>query len=88
MYCYICLVNNVLVEYDADKTAAMYTYGNYMISIDNSGIVSYYIIDGQASVMEVTWVNETITYTYSYDVFSNITSKTGDTYNPYLYNPK
>ena len=57
-----------------------------MISIDNSGTVSYYLTDGQGSTRALTNENGIITDTYAYDAFGNITAQTGDTYNPYLYN--
>lgn len=63
-----------------------YTYGTDMISIDNSGTVSYYLTDGQGSTRALTDENGIITDTYTYDAFGNVTAQTGDTYNPYLYN--
>jgi RHS repeat-associated protein len=80
-------VYNVLAEYDdALNATSIYTYGTDMVSIDNSGTVSYYLTDGQGSTRALTDENGIITDTYTYDAFGNVTSQTGDTYNPYLYN--
>ena len=81
------LVYNVLAEYDDNLNATtIYTYGTDMISIDNSGTVSYYLTDGQGSTRALTNENGIITDTYTFDAFGNITAQAGDTYNPYLYN--
>ena len=81
------LVYNVLAEYDDTLHATtLYTYGTDIISIENNGETSYYIVDGQGSTRALTNAVGLITDTYTYDAFGNITAQTGETYNPYLYN--
>ncbi|MHC1684227.1 MAG: hypothetical protein AB6733_14930 [Clostridiaceae bacterium] len=76
----------VLEEQDDKGNAVVkYTYGNDLISQTRSGKNFYYIYDGQGSTRALTSDDGKVTDTYDYDAFGNISNRTGDTENNYLY---
>ncbi len=68
---------------------AVYTYGHTLISQDRlDGAIwctSFYGYDGHNNVRYLTDVNGTVTDTYDYDAFGNLTAASGATMNSYLF---
>ncbi len=56
-----------------------------LISLERTDEVRYYLYDGHGNVRHLTDNNGAVTDTYDYDAFGNITEKTGETENSYLY---
>ena len=79
-------LSQVLAEYDENSSlTTLYTRGDELISQERNGVKSYYLYDGFDSVRMLTDEGGSVTDTYTFDAFGNLTSSTGDTENSYLY---
>ena len=79
-------LTQVLAELNADGTEkAYYTRGTDLISQERDGKISYYLYDGHGSVRQLADENGSVTDTYDYDAFGNLTNSTGNTVNNYRY---
>ena len=79
-------LTQVLAELNADGTEkAYYTRGTDLISQERDGKISYYLYDGHGSVRMLADENGSVTDTYDYDAFGNLTNSTGSTANNYRY---
>jgi RHS repeat-associated protein len=79
----------VVDELTGNQVTRTYTYGHDLISenqvINNQWTASFYGYDGHGSTRYLTDSTGTITDTYTYDAFGNLSSQTGTTPNDYLY---
>lgn len=76
-----------LMEYHADDTVRQaYTYGNQRLSVDKSDETSYYLYNGQSSVIGLITDSDKLAHSYRYDPYGNLTSGTPDAANYYGYN--
>ena len=76
----------VLETNGSGTTLASYVLGDTELLLENrSGVVSYYLRDGQGSTRSLTNSVGNITDTYTYTAFGEIFSQTGLTNNNYLY---
>ncbi|MEE0265034.1 MAG: RHS repeat-associated core domain-containing protein, partial [Acutalibacteraceae bacterium] len=76
----------VIAELNADgNVTAEYTHGTEVISQNRSGIVHYYLFDGNGNIRKLTDSTGVVTDTYTYDAFGVTTASTGVTANPYRY---
>lgn len=87
---YVVDTNGTLsqVLYETDGTGSLttfYTRGSELISLQRADEERYYLYDGHGNVRFLTDENGTVTDTYDYDAFGNLTEQTGDTENSYLY---
>ncbi len=87
---YIVDTNGVLsqVLYELDGNGSLKTYytrGTELISLERTGELRYYLFDGHGNVRVLTDENGSVTDTYDYDAFGNLTERTGETENSYLY---
>lgn len=79
-------LSQVLAEYDENGSlTTLYTRGDELISQERGGEKHYYLYDGFDSVRMLTDEGGSVTDTYTFDAFGNITDSTGDTENSYLY---
>ena len=79
-------LSQVLAEYDENGSlTTLYTRGDELISQERNGVKSYYLYDGFDSVRMLTDEGGSVTDTYTFDAFGNLTDSTGDTENSYLY---
>ena len=79
-------LSQVLAEYDENGSlTTLYTRGDELISQERNGVKSYYLYDGFDSVRMLTDEGGSVTDTYTFDAFGNLTSSTGDAENSYLY---
>ena len=79
-------LSQVLAEYDENGSlTTLYTRGDELISQERNGVKSYYLYDGFDSVRMLTDEGGSVTDTYTFDAFGNLTNSTGDTENSYLY---
>ncbi len=77
---------NVLAELDGDgNVKCVYTHGDEIISQNRSDVISIYLADGHGNVRMLADMDGNITDTYDYDAFGNLTGRTGETENNYLY---
>ena len=80
------VLSQVLAEYDENGSlTTLYTRGDELISQERGGEKHYYLYDGFDSVRMLTDEGGSVTDTYTFDAFGNITDSTGDTENSYLY---
>ena len=80
------VLSQVLAEYDENGSlTTLYTRGDELISQERNGVKSYYLYDGFDSVRMLTDEGGSVTDTYTFDAFGNLTDSTGDTENSYLY---
>ena len=80
------VLSQVLAEYDENGSlTTLYTRGDELISQERNGVKSYYLYDGFDSVRMLTDEGGSVTDTYTFDAFGNLTNSTGDTENSYLY---
>lgn len=78
--------DKVILETDGIGTeTAVNVYGINLISRRADGSKLYYLYNAHADVTGLADSGGNIIATYKYDAFDNITSKTGDTSNPYTY---
>ncbi len=76
----------MLAEYDENGSlTTYYTRGEELISQERGGEKHYYLYDGFDSVRMLTDEDGSVTDTYTFDAFGNLTASTGDTENSYLY---
>lgn len=79
----------VVEELVGGQVRRVYTYGHNLVSqnqlLNGSWTVSFYSHDGHGSVRMLTNAAGSVTDTYAYDAFGNLTSATGSTPNLYLY---
>jgi len=74
----------VLMEMDGvENTQAVYTYGNDLISVNRSGVNTYYHYDGLGSVRQLTDAFGQRMVSYMYDGFGNVRAVSGTADNPY-----
>ena len=67
-------LSQVLEEYDENGSlTTLYTRGNELISQERNGVKSYYLYDGFDSVKMLTDEGGSVTDTYSFDAFGNLT---------------
>jgi RHS repeat-associated protein len=66
-----------------------YTYGLNRISqnqiISNTWVTSFFLFDGEGTVRQLTNAAGSVTDTYNYDAFGNVTDSVGTTPNNFLY---
>jgi YD repeat-containing protein len=81
--------SQVLEEVVNGEVQKQYTYGLSIISqrqkIDGVWTTSFYSMDAQGSVRQLTNTDGVVTDTYEYDAFGKLISQTGATPNVYLY---
>jgi RHS repeat-associated protein len=81
--------SQVLEEVVNGEVQKQYTYGLSIISqrqkIDGVWTTSFYSMDAQGSVRQLTNTDGVVTDTYEYDAFGKLISQTGSTPNVYLY---
>jgi len=74
------------MELDADKNVKVaYTRGDGLISRTENEESQYYVADGHGDIRFLTDEEGKITDTYTYTSYGELTEKTGNTDNPYLY---
>ena len=79
-------LSQVLAEYDENGSlTTLYTRGDELISQERNGVKLYYLYDGFDSVRMLTDEGGSVTDTYTFDAFGNLTDSTGDTENSYFY---
>ncbi|MDH4318144.1 MAG: RHS repeat-associated core domain-containing protein, partial [Desulfobulbaceae bacterium] len=74
----------VLEEYENNELAALYIYGDDLISRDTDEW-SYYLYDGTLSTRQLITAGEVVTDTYTYDAFGNLLNHNGSSTNTLLY---
>ncbi|HKG98482.1 MAG TPA: RHS repeat-associated core domain-containing protein, partial [Pyrinomonadaceae bacterium] len=81
--------SQVLEELVNGEVQKQYTYGHTILSqrqkIGGVWTTSFYSMDGQGSVRQLTNTDGVVTDTYEYDAFGKLISQTGSTPNVYLY---
>lgn len=76
----------MLAELDSNSNVvAEYTHGTEIVSQNRNGVVHYYQFDGNGNVRILTDSTGTVSDTYTYDAFGNLTHSTDLTVNPYRY---
>jgi RHS repeat-associated protein len=76
----------VVAELDANNQVNVaYLHGDDLISQYRGNDISYYHYDGLGSTRALTAPNATVTNTYDYEAFGELTAQTGETENNYLY---
>lgn len=78
-------VAQVLEERTDDVLSTSYVYGNDLISQQQGGNSSVYLVDGLGSTRALTNASGSVTDTYTYDAFGNLISSTGSTTNNYRF---
>ena len=68
-----------------DGKVTTYTFGHEIISLHREDDKKYYLFDGHGSVRALADTEGSITDIYTYDAFGNLTDKTGETENSFLY---
>ena len=64
----------MLAEYDKNGSlTTLYTRGDELISHERNGVKSYYLYDGFDSVRMLTDEGGSVTDTYTFDAFGNLT---------------
>ena len=64
----------MLAEYDENGSlTTLYTRGDELISQERNGVKSYYLYDGFDSVRMLTDEGGSVTDTYTFDAFGNLT---------------
>ncbi|MGN1107941.1 MAG: hypothetical protein ACI4RK_01045 [Oscillospiraceae bacterium] len=67
-------LSQVLAEYDENGSlTTLYTRGDELISQERNGVKSYYLYDGFDSVRMLTDEGGSVTDTYTFDAFRNLT---------------
>ena len=74
----------VLVETTATGQT-IYTYGDDLLTQENTTGIHYYQYDGLGSTRQLTDNSQTITDSYNYDAYGVMLNQTGTTQNNYLY---
>ncbi len=81
-----CQYAQVIAETDENgNLLTWYTRGDELISLERTGEKRYYFYDGHGSVRMLADENNSVTDTYEFDAFGNLTARTGTTENAYLY---
>ena len=81
-----CQYAQVIAETDENgNLLTWYTRGDELISLERAGEKRYYFYDGHGSVRMLADENNSVTDTYEFDAFGNLTARTGVTENAYLY---
>lgn len=75
----------VIVEKQNNFPVASYSYGDDLISQNVNGNTSFYGYDGLGSTKFLTDTTGKVTDSYQYNAYGEVTSKTGNTDNNYLY---
>jgi RHS repeat-associated protein len=76
----------VIAEYDnSGSLKCSYVYGEDRISMSRSGIMHYYLADGQGSVRQLSDAAGNVTDVWTYSAFGEIISRTGTTPNRFTY---
>jgi RHS repeat-associated protein len=76
----------VALEYrPSGLITASYVYGNGLISQVQSGMKSFYQVDGQGSTRALINATGAVTDRYIYDAFGRMLAQTGNTVNRYLF---
>ena len=84
------LEDDIVEEYDdpgntiAENTTEPGLFGR-VISQRRNGVDSFYHFDGQGSTVALTDANGSVTDTYAYDAFGEITAQVGGTVNPFQF---
>jgi len=77
---------SVVEEYSSTTLVARYDYGDDLIRVDHGTAASYYLFDGLGSTRQFVNTSGTVTDTWGYSAFGELTSHTGTTANPFLFN--
>ena len=75
----------VVDELQNGSVTRIYSYGLERINEKQAGGMSFYGYDGHGSVRQLTNAAGTVTDTYDYDAFGNLSNSTGSTPNNYLF---
>ena len=75
----------MVLEKQNNVPVASYSYGDDLISQNVNGNTSYYGYDGLGSTKFLTDTTGKVTDSYQYNAYGEVTSKTGNTDNNYLY---
>ncbi len=82
--------SQVLAEIQNGQVVKRFTFGHMLISQEASNgssfVVSYYCLDGQNSVRNLTDANGNVTDSFQFDAYGNLLYSNGTTNNDYLYN--
>ena len=75
----------VMAQINPDGSKNVYTYGDGIISLETSGKMYYYVLDGHGSVRKLVDDKGAVTDSYDYDAYGNLLKKTGEAPNDLLY---
>ena len=75
----------VLEEYQDENLTAKYVHGLDLISIEQDGETSIYLVDGLGSTRSLTDIDGNVVATYDYEAFGNLINSTGAVENNYLF---
>ena len=75
----------VLEEYQDENLTAKYVHGLDLISIEQNGETSIYLVDGLGSTRSLTDIDGNVVATYDYEAFGNLINSTGAVENNYLF---
>jgi RHS repeat-associated protein len=75
----------VLEEYEDENLKVRYIHGLDLISVEQDGEVSVYLVDGLGSTRVLTDLDGEVVATYTYDAFGELLDSTGEVENDYLF---
>jgi RHS repeat-associated protein len=75
----------VLEEYEDENLKVRYVHGLDLISVEQDGEVSVYLVDGLGSTRVLTDLDGEVVATYTYDAFGELLDSTGEVENDYLF---
>ena len=75
----------VIEEYEDENLKARFFHGLDLISFEQDGEVSIYLMDGLGSNRVLTDVNGEVVASYTYEAFGNLIDSTGTVENNYLF---
>ncbi|NER08001.1 MAG: RHS repeat-associated core domain-containing protein, partial [Okeania sp. SIO3C4] len=75
----------VLSEYEDENVKVSYVHGLDLISVEQDGEVSVYLVDGLGSTRVLVDENGEVVAGYTYDAFGELTGESGDVENSYLF---
>jgi len=75
----------VLEEYQDENIKAKYVHGLDLISIEQDGATSIYLVDGLGSTRTLTDIDGDVVATYDYEAFGDLIDSTGAVENNYLF---
>ena len=77
--------HQVLEEYEDSNIKARYVHGLDLISIEQDGQISIYLVDGLGSTRTLTDIDGNVIATYDYDAYGELIDSTGSADNNYLF---